>query len=92
MKIQMGEKTVDLSKAMPLTIGDVRKLGKDYGVKMADLGSSDVETTHKVILYLARKAGGPGITEDDVDSIAVGTLVEISKFIAENGASVDRPT
>lgn len=92
MKVQMGRKEVDLSTAVPLTLGDIRKLSKEYGVKMGDLGSNDHESTHKILLYLARKAGVADITEEDVDAIPLGVLVEVTQYLAATGARTDRPT
>ena len=41
MKIQLGEKEYDLAAAMPLTLGDLRRLKKEHGVELKDFAAMD---------------------------------------------------
>lgn len=91
MKIRLGEKEYDLAPALPLTLGDLRRLKKDHGVQLQDLSSMDANTLVKILLLLAQKVD-PEVVEAQVDAVPVTELIEISKFLASAATVPDRPT
>lgn len=81
--IKVAGKEVDLSKAAPLTLGDMRELHR-RGVtqkKLAELANDmDWETGFQLFYVLSHKVD-PSITEKDVEGIAldaehIGALME----------------
>lgn len=89
MKISLGEKEYDLAAALPLTIGDLRKMKKEQNVDLKDLGSMEVDTVAKVLLHIFRKVDAT-VTMEQVDQLSVSNLQDIAKLL--NSATVpDRP-
>ena len=90
MKIKLGEKEYDLEKSLPVTLGDIRRLKQDHGVKLDDLNSMDIDVVAKVLLLLCQKVD-PAITEALVDTVPLMELGRIANFLAM-AASPDFPT
>lgn len=90
MKIKLGEKEYDLGLALPLTLGDLRRLKKEHNTTLSDLQTMDVEVIIKVLLLIFRKLD-PEVTEDLVDTVPVHQLSAIATFLSE-AAIPDRPT
>lgn len=91
MKIKLGEKEVDLKAALPITLGDVRRLKKDFGVKLADLSNMDADIIAKIVLMLSQKVNVT-ITEAEVDTIPLVQLGDIAIFLQTDAVEADRPT
>lgn len=90
MKIHLGEKEYDLAQALPLTLGDLRRLKKEQGVELKDLANMDVEVVVKVMLHIAHKLD-TAVTEAQIDELPVTALRDVAEFLTL--ATVpDRPT
>lgn len=90
MKIHLGEKEYDLAQALPLTLGDLRRLKKEQGVELKDLASMDVEVVVKVMLLITHKLD-PIVTEAQIDALPITVLRDVAEFLTL--ATVpDRPT
>lgn len=90
MKITLGEKEYDLGKALPVTLGDIRRLKKDHGVALTDLASMDLDVVAKVLLMLCQKID-PAITEALVDGVPLMLMGEVMVFLSQ-AVMPDRPT
>ena len=90
--VTVAGKEVDMRKALPLTLGDFRKLKKNHNVEQKDLGGGDIEITVRFTHYLLSKAN-PAVTEEDVDSLTMEDLNTIMKTLTtKDFMVVDRPT
>lgn len=90
MKIKLGEKEIDLKLALPIVLGDVRKLKKVHGVNLKDLGSMDADTIAKIVLVLSQKID-PTVTEAEVDMLPMEQVGAVAIFLGEAGEN-DVPT
>lgn len=90
MKVTLGEKEYDLSSALPLTLGDLKKLKRDHNVSLLDLRSLDPVTIVAVLLVIAQKVDS-AITEEMIDKIPMNRLTDIAKFLG-GSSEPDRPT
>jgi hypothetical protein len=93
MKITLGEKEYDLVQAMPITLGDIRRLRKEYNIKMSDLAAMDADIVATVLLMLCKKVDA-GITEDMVNSLPLTMLGKVAKFLSDAASPetvLDRP-
>ena len=91
MLLTVNGKEVNLSESGPLTLGDFRKLKKDYGVEQKDLANGDIEVTFRFTLYVLKKIR-PDITEADVDSLTMGNLENIMTTLTKKATDTDHPT
>lgn len=95
MELSINGKTVDLSRCVPLTLGDFRRLKKDHQVEQKDLGLGDIEVTARFMLYMLKKADA-SITEADVDALTMDDMTKVMTSLASGTTStdraVDRPT
>ena len=89
MEIVLGDKTYDLEKALPITLGDIKKLKAVHGVRLADLSSMDADIVSKVLLLMCQKVN-TDITENMVDAIPLVLLGEIAEFLSR-AVVPDRP-
>ena len=90
MKIVLGENTYDLTQALPLTLGDLRRLKKEQGVEIKDLAAMDVGVVVKLMLHIFHKLD-PAVTEEQVDNLPITVLADVAAFLS--AATVpDRPT
>ena len=94
MKLQLGDKEVDLNGAFPLTIGDVKML-ETIGVMDAkgEMDAGSVDVVSKLLLHLARKVDSE-VTEAEIDDIPVHTLTALAPFLESKmkEVGIDRPT
>ena len=65
--IEINGKKINLNVALPLTLGDWRRL-EEQGVSATKLAENRMADTIKLIHYVAVKAN-PDITVDDVESV-----------------------
>lgn len=90
-------KEVDLSKALPLLWGDIKKIKRDHGIDMIieDGGSLDIDKIDKIVGFVLKKAN-PDITTDDIDTIELKVLGQIAtravNMSADEVTKDDRPT
>ena len=81
---KIGDKDVDLSKAMPLTIGDMKAL-KKVGLDLASMRPGtdlDGDQVLAMIEHVVRKAN-PAVTIEDLDATPITFLTTISAEIQE---------
>lgn len=90
MLIKLGEKEYDLRAALPVTLGDIRRLKKNHGLKLADLASMDLDVVAMVLLILCQKVDA-AITEEMIDTIPITRLAEVAAFL-ESAVVPDHPT
>lgn len=88
---KISGKEVDLGKSLPLTIGDMRKLKKDYAVDLSKLdGGVGVEDISSLLYYLCHKSNAE-ITLDDIDNIPSSWLQKIMEIFQALQQQVDPP-
>jgi hypothetical protein len=100
MKISINEKKVDLALAFPLTLGDLRALGKGGMLNAAgDVEMGGIEGVIGLLMHVSNKAlkaegTDVEISEEDVETVPVNEMAGITSFFAEAMASeeTDRPT
>ena len=94
MKLQLGDKTVDLNGAFPLTVGDIKML-ETIGVmdSKGEMNAGSVIMVSKLLLHLARKVD-PEVTEVEIDSIPIHKLNDLAPFLESKmkEVGIDRPT
>jgi len=91
--MSINGKEVDFRKAWPFTIGDMKKLKKDYGVNLSKIGQDggiDIEDMHSLILYSTKKSN-PEITGDDVDEVPSTQLGKIMEVFQVAQKELDPP-
>lgn len=76
--VTINGKDADLSKSLPLTIGAMKKLKREFGIDMANMrdGNLDIEEMANVLFYVASKAN-PEISIEDIDDISTNALADI---------------
>lgn len=98
MKLTLGEREVDLSGAFPLTLGDLRQLGKTgLLTDKGDLNLAGAEGIIGLLLHVANKSlkeGEDPIVDEHVEALPLNELPALTKFFTEamGGEEVDRPT
>lgn len=90
-EVKYGEKAVDIDKALPLTVGDMRRLKREFNVSQKELTLGEAETVFAVLMVLGQKADA-SITEADVDGIAFSAVPDIILRLGERARDIDRPT
>ena len=91
MKITVDGKELDLSGALPLTLGDLKKLKRAYGFGDAQLASGDILAAAAVLLILLQKLDS-SITEEQLDRLPLATVEGAFQFIAAEAKNIHRPT
>ena len=98
MKLKVNGKRVDLSKALPLTLGDLLELEKEQGGFVDGEGNLRMATlsdTAKMLGFVLRKADDQ-ITEEDVRSITLPDIARFNDYFAKANAievpEAERPT
>lgn len=91
MIIKLGEKEVDLDKAFPITLGDLKRMERENLMTAEALKSPSAIS--KVLLMLVQKTDKE-ITEEQLDSIPARDLAGLGEFLSEKFAEdrPDRPT
>tara|TARA_Y100000310_G_C20673717_1_gene811680 strand:- start:1622 stop:1918 length:297 start_codon:yes stop_codon:yes gene_type:complete len=98
MKIKFGKRKVDLAPAFPLTLGDLRSLGKSgLLTDTGDLNLAGADGIIGLLTYVANKSlpdGEDAIEETDVETLSLTELPAITAFFTEamGGEKADRPT
>lgn len=88
-------KKVDLDKALPLKIGDWRKIKGAVGLDLMKLGGRtvdlDLDTIVNLLRWVMAKAES-SITIEDVDTLSLAEMTKLNQRIFSDGGPVDRPT
>lgn len=95
MKINIGGREVDLAKAFPLTIGDLKGMERD-GYMTGGETVLGITETAGIVFHLARKADAE-VTMEQVDKIELSEFGRLGEFLAKalegiGGETTDRPT
>ena len=81
LRIKLNGKDIDLSNAVPLTIGDIRALKKlGYDVLKLNTDTMDVDQIIGLLKYVCNKVD-ESITEADVETISLPTMNAISRIM-----------
>ena len=91
MKITLNGKEIDLDKALPLQLRDLRRLKREFGVEFVEGISGDVEKQVGFFTVVLQKAD-PSVTSDDVDALTTVQIFAISRTVAEVSVVVDVPS
>lgn len=76
-------KTVDMSKALPMTLGDWSDIQEQHGVGIADLGNYNMPAMCKVLFFVCHKSNSE-VTMDDVRNIQISKVLELMKPINQS--------
>jgi hypothetical protein len=90
MTITVNGKEVDLSKALPLQLRDLRRLKRDFGFELGGLIGNDPEKQAGFFQTILQKAN-PEITPEDVDTLTLSQMHTISAAVGEASRVVDVP-
>ncbi len=76
--VKINGKESDLSKALPLTIGNMKKLKREYSIDLVKQGSDglNIEDIATLLFFICSKAN-PDITIEDVDELPTTQLASI---------------
>lgn len=75
--VLIGGEEVDLSKIPPLTIGHKRRLFKEAGVSMSDLGRFTPEQEFQFVWFVV-KLLRPQTTEAEMEAVSLRDVMEIA--------------
>ena len=89
--VKLGGKDVDLARAMPPTIGDLKKLKRDFGFTEELLAKGDMTAAAAFLLVLLQKLDGT-LTEAQLDALPLREAESAFRFIARESQVIDRPT
>ena len=67
--IELNGKSINLNSALPLTLGDWRKL-EELGVSASELSENKMADTIKLLLYVSNKANSD-VTVEDIESVTL---------------------
>lgn len=91
MKIMLGAKEVEVEKAFPLQLRDLRRLKKEFNVEFGVNGfGENIENQAAFFLVMFQKLN-PEITAEDVDNITLPQMNEITAAAAKASRVVDVP-
>ncbi len=92
MKITLAGKDVEIEKALPLQLKDLRRLKREFGVELGVTGiGGDVENQFGFLTVLLQKAN-PEITAEDVDSLTLQQMNDLSRAANEASLIIDPPS
>ena len=91
MILKMKDKEIDLKACMPITLGDARRLKKEFGKQVDDLFSGDPDAVASLLLVLCQKVDKE-VTLEHVDTLPLSQLKNVGAVINETNKEVDRPT
>lgn len=91
MLLKMKDKVIELRDALPITLGDSRRLKREFNTKVEDLFSGDPDAVGNLLLVLLRKVD-PELTQEHIDCIPLHVLKNVGDEIKESSTEVDRPT
>ena len=83
--VRLGEREIDLNKALPLTIGDL----EDLEANSVDVNKLNAGNLIHLIWHLAKKIE-PLVTRDEVRKLPVKLMNELAKSVQD--ASIPDPT
>jgi len=94
MKITVKGKEIDLEKALPIVVGDLRKL-KKLGVHYPDnFDPRDIDQVVVFLFYFLKKVDS-SVTEEEVDSLLLDEVQAPVLFLVSGGKkgedNLDRP-
>lgn len=91
MKITCGSHEIDLAKALPLTVGDLRGL-KKRGVSYP--ATFDTRDPDHIIIFLHHFCTKvvPEVTEADVETLTLADALTALHFLIKPQEELDRPT
>jgi hypothetical protein len=100
MILNLDNRDIDLSKAFPLTLGDLRKLGKAGLIgKSGEIDTNGPDAIVLLLFHIANKAlpkDSEPITEEHIEEIELSALAEITEYFTHMASGkeeeVDRPT
>lgn len=90
MKITLNGKTVDVSKALPLQLGDLRRLKRDFDIDLSVGVSGDPDKKHGFYSVILQKAN-KDITAEDVDTLTLPQMTELANEVNRASETVDAP-
>lgn len=91
MEVTINGKTVDLSRAVPLTLGDWDKLQKQKVLKEnGEVEIKGAQTIIKLVTYIAQKAD-KNIDEKDVREVPLNKVNAIAKWIEIQMSESEEP-
>lgn len=81
LKLTLNGKELDLSNAVPLTIGDIRHLKKlGYDVLKMDTANLEVDQIVGLLKYVCNKVD-PSVTDEDIESMPLPWMNALSKVM-----------
>lgn len=87
--VKVNGKTVDLRPVLPMTMGDQKTLHKT-GLNLRKSADWEPAEQANFVLYFLRKAEA-GITEDDVDTLTVGQVMQVLAMINATSEEDTKP-
>ncbi len=92
MKITLNGKEIDVSKALPLQLRDLRRLKKEFSIEFGSSGfGDDIEKQAGFYLVVLQKAN-PDITAEDVDALTINQMGDLSTAVGEGSLVKDVPS
>lgn len=91
---KLGGKKVDATKGLPLTLGQFRRMKKEFGTGMKDIGPN-MEAEHLyAVASVVLTAADPTLTEEDINKLTFRSLLRLGSLVGDSMAQeeVDRPT
>ena len=90
MKITLAGKDIDLKKALPLQLRDLRRLKKEFNFVFG-VDNDDVEKQAGFFLVMLQKAN-PAITPEDVDCLTIAQMTSITTSVSAESLVADVPS
>ena len=91
MKLTIGGKDVDLSRAFPVTLGDLRALTRDGVLNKKGELDAGPEEIAKMILHFTHKVNA-AVTEDDINNLDMKSLTAVAEAIKTEIGREDQPS
>ncbi len=89
MKITVNSKDVEVEKALPLQLGDLRRLKREFDFILG-VDNNNVEKQFGFYLVILQKAN-PDITPEDVDALTIAQMTAISTAVTDASKAADVP-
>jgi hypothetical protein len=92
LTITLGDREINLGKALPLTLGDWRRL-EQQGISPAKLAEGKVNDLVVLLLHVLHKADST-VTEAEVEALSLTDprIVSVMSAINDGEAQLDRPS
>lgn len=88
---RFGEREIDLSKMKPFTLGDKKRLKKEFEITFGDVDLTDPEQETKLTYYLLRQCC-PDLRLEEVDEVPSALANLISIYAGMRSGEINRPT